>query len=159
MTPSRAAFLLALAGAAAAWAQAPGPTLAELDRIGREIALQSCPRPQEVKSSFLPNQRRRDARDEMRSIDCRGFRVAHYLVGDTDPPRLLPMELVVEQPHPRLDTRLAPGATEAAVRAALGEPTIVRGPTLGYALGARDTLVFELFGGRVRAVTWSWDVE
>jgi hypothetical protein len=145
--------------ASAVQAQAPQPTLAALDRLGREIALQACPRPQEVKSSFLPNLRRSDARDEMRSIDCRGFRVAHYLVGDTDPPRLLPMELVVEQPHPGLDARLAPGATEATVRAALGAPTVVRGPTLGYALGARDTLVFELFGGRVRAVTWSWDVD
>jgi hypothetical protein len=154
-----AALLALLAAAGAAQAQATPAALAELDRLGREIATQACPRPQEVKSSFVPNPRRPDTRDEMRSTDCRGFRVAHYIVGDSTPPRVLPMELVIEQPHARLDARIAPGATEASVRAVLGAPASARGPTLGYALGARDTLLFELFEGRVRAVTWSWDVD
>jgi hypothetical protein len=154
------AMLTAAAGAAQAQATLPTfPTLAELDRLGREIATQACPRPQEVKSSFVPNPRRPDTRDEMRSTDCRGFRVAHYIANDSTPPRVLPMELVVEQPLARLDARLAPGASEASVRAVLGAPATVRGPTLGYALGTRDTLLFELFEGRVRAVTWSWDVD
>jgi hypothetical protein len=154
-----AALWLLLAAAGAARAQALLPSLAELDRLGREIATQACPRPQEVKSSFVPNPRRPDTRDEMRSTDCRGFRVAHYIANDSTPPRVLPMELVVEQPLARLDARLAPGASEASVRELLGAPATVRGPTLGYALGARDTLLFELFEGRVRAVTWSWDVD
>ena len=154
-----ATLLLAAAGAAAAHGQTPPPTLAALDRLGRTIAEQPCPRPVEVKSSLLANPRNPAAPDEMRSTDCRGLRVAHFVSNAGPAPRVLPMELVLEQPHPGLDARLAPGASETAVRELLGAPTLARGRALGYALSPRDTLVFELFEGRVRAVSWSWDVD
>lgn len=154
-----AAALLVLCGTPGVHAQAPLPTLAELDRLGREIAQQPCPRPVEVKTSLLPNPRKPGTPDEMRSTDCRGLRVAHFVSNEGAAPRVLPMELVLEQPIPRLDPRLAPGASEASVREVLGAPTVVRGKALGYRLAGRDTLVFELFEGRVRAVTWSWDVD
>ena len=154
-----AAVLLALGLASGATAQALLPTLAELDRLGREIAQQPFPRPIEVKTSLLPNPRKPGTPDEMRSTDCRGLRVAHFVSNEGAAPRVMPMELVLEQAHPRLDARLAPGAAEATVREVLGAPTVVRGKALGYRLSGRDTLVFELFEGRVRAVTWSWDVD
>ncbi len=157
MVAARAAFALSLA--LAAGAAAAQPTLAELDRVGRAIAAQPCPRPVEAKSSFIANPRRRDVADEMRSVDCRAWRVAVYVSHSTVPPREQPMELVVIGAEPRLDPRLAVGATPAAVRALLGEPQRLRGASLVYTLGGRDTLSFEVSDDMVRAVAWSWDVD
>ena len=49
--------------------------------------------------------------------------------------------------------------TADGVSKALGPPTVVLGDNLVYALAARDTLTFEVQAGRVRAVTWTWDVD
>jgi hypothetical protein len=112
-----------------------------------------------VKSTHIRNPQRPDTADEMRSIDCRSHRIALYVSHAVEPPRELPMELVIDQFHPRLDARIAVGATAASVRAGLGAPSSTRGGSFGYAIGKRDTLTFEVWSGRIRAVTWSWDVD
>ena len=152
------ATMLAVLGAAAQEARPWPPSRNELDAIGRAIVSEGCARPREMKSSFVRSARG-DSSDEMRSIDCRGVRIATYLARGPDGARETPMELVIESPHPHLDARLGVGAEAAAVRAALGPPNTTRGENFSYVLRGRDTLGFEVRGGVVRTVTWSWDVE
>jgi hypothetical protein len=137
--------------------------LAELDRLGRSIAAQKCPRPLEVKTSFIRNPRAADVADEMRSHVCRGFRIAVYVSHGSGPARELPMSVVLEEAHPQLPAALSIGAPAESVRGALGAPTATVGQSLSYALNtgarSRDTVTFEIDGARVQAVAWLWDVD
>lgn len=153
-----AALLVAATSAAAQPLPWP-PTLADLDRFGRSVAASRCARPLEQKSSFLPTPGRPDAADEMRSVDCRSWRVATYVSRSGGTPREQPMELVFVAADAQLDARLGVGADEAAVLAALGPPAARPAGNLRYDLTPRDTLSFELWQGRVRAVSWSWHVD
>lgn len=138
-------------------------TLAQLDRIGRALAEQRCQRPVEVKTSFVRNPHDREVADEMRSFDCRAFRVAVYRSLSSSPPRELPMSVVLEHAHPLANGPWSVGASASSVRAALGPPLRVFGESLVYALGPerprRDTITFEADAGIVRAVSWNWEVD
>jgi hypothetical protein len=155
--------LAAALGAGLLAAAAHGETPAELDRIGRAIAAERCARPLEVKVSFVRNPTAADVADEMQSVACRGFRIAIYRSLSPLPARELPMELVLEGAHPRVDTTWSVGATPAQVQAALGPPQTTRGVNFSYAFDPvrpqRDRLDFEVRDGIVRAITWSWDVD
>lgn len=151
--------------AGAAWVAPAGfaadTTLAELDRVGRAIAAQRCARPLEVKVSEIRHPRA--GVDEMQSIACRGFRVAIYRSFASDPPREMPMAVVVESGHDRLDNAWSVGASGASVRSRFGAPFATRGESFSYSLDpqrpGRDTLEFEVHGGIVRVVTWTWEVD
>ena len=137
--------------------------LAELDRIGRAIAGQKCRRPIESKTQFVAYPLAEQAKDEMHSHACPGFRVAVYrstLAGAT---REFPVSVVVEDAHPLLGAEWGVGAPVAELRRRLGTPQAVSAEGFGYALrpdrAGRDTLRFEVAGGVVRAITWTWDVE
>lgn len=136
---------------------------AALDRIGRAIAAERCARPLEVKVSFVRNPQAADVADEMQSFACRGFRVAIYRSLSPLPARELPMELVLEGAHPRVDAAWSVGASPAQVQAALGAPQTTRGASFGYELDrarpGRDRLEFEVRDGIVRAISWSWEVD
>jgi hypothetical protein len=138
-------------------------TAPELDRIGRAIAAERCARPLEVKVSFVRNPTSVDVADEMQSIACRGLRIAIYRSLAPGPPRELPMEVVLEDKHPRSAAAWSVGATPAQVQAVLGPPRTTRGESFGYALDPtrpdRDRLDFEVRDGVVRALTRSWDVD
>lgn len=157
-------IVLATSGVcAAASGGAAESTLAELDRLGRSIAAERCPRPQEMKVSLVRHPHAQAVADEMQSTRCRGFRVAVYRSHSSDPPRELPMSVVVESDHPRVDAAWSVGASSAEVRSALGAPFVTRGESFSYSLSplrpGRDTLEFEVQAGIVRAVTWNWQVD
>jgi len=155
--------LLAGLGSAVQGAAAAGNTLVELDKVGRSIAEEKCARPLEVKVSFVRNPHARDVADEMKSTTCRGFRVATYRSLSPDPPRELPMSVVVEAAHRRVDSAWSVGTPSAIVRAALGVPFSTQGESFSYSLSpsrpGQDTLAFEVQAGVVRAVTWSWEID
>jgi len=151
-----------LAGGAAAQPD-PRDALARLNALGQALAAQKCPRPVEVKTSFVRNPSQREVADEMQSIDCRSFRVAIYRSLSATPPRESPMSVVLEGAHPLAVDPWAVGASAQAVRAGLGAPAREFGESLVYSLDprrdGRDTLTFEVRGGVVRALNWSWDVD
>ena len=134
-------------------------SIASLDRIGRAIVVQKCPRPIEVKTVLIRAEKAGSPDDEMESTACPGLRMAIYRANATKPPRERPMSLVLEEANPQLAAVVGVGAAVDGVRAALGPPTVMLGDNLVYALAARDTITFEVQAGRVRAVTWTWDVE
>lgn len=134
-------------------------TLAALDRIGRAIVVERCARPTEVKTVQIRAETPGAPDDEMESTSCQGLRMAVYRVNATRPAHERPMSLVLEAAHPKLPAALGVGATADGVRASLGAPAAVLGDNLVYALAARDTVTFEVQAGRVRAVTWTWDVD
>jgi hypothetical protein len=137
--------------------------LSELDQVGRAIAKEKCQRPLEVKAQLVAQPLAADATDEMQSHACRGFRVAVYVSTLAASTRELPMSVVVESRHPLLANEWSVGATPQNVRARLGAPYSAAGESFSYSLRAerpgRDTLTFEVEGGIVRAVTWSWDID
>lgn len=153
----------AVLGAALVASAAPAQTPADLDHIGRAIAAERCARPLEVKVSYVRNPTASDVADEMQSIACRGLRIAIYRSLAPAPVRELPMEVVLEDKHPRIAAAWSVGATPAQVQAVLGPPRTTRGESFGYALDPtrpdRDRLDFEVRDGAVRAITWSWDVD
>ena len=138
-------------------------TLEQLNAVGKALAAQRCPRPVEVKTTFIRNPSQRDVADEMQSFDCRSFRVAIYRSLSASPPRELPMSVVLEGAHPLAAGPWAVGASAAAIRAEFGPPAREFGESMAYSLDprrpGRDTLTFEVGAGIVRAVSWSWDVE
>ncbi|MFN0186399.1 MAG: hypothetical protein ACKVQR_21510 [Aquabacterium sp.] len=156
-----AAVLLAATGTALQGQPAdPASALAALDVAGRAIAAAGCPRPLEVRSRYLPDPARPQVRDEMVSTDCRGWRVAVYrpgAVAGSD----RPLSVVVEDHHPLLLPPLEVGATEAAVRATLGEPAQRFGANLSYRLPGReaDRVTFEIEAGIVRVISFNWSVD
>ena len=146
-------LMLAVLAAAPAWPQ-DRDALAELDRAGRTLAAASCPRPVEVKVSRVGD-------DEMRSVDCKAWRVA-----STRPAggaAELPMALVLLDPSTALPGGLAVGAASAEVRQRLGPPSRQAGDSLRYLLDpsrpAGDSITFEVDAGRVKAISWSWRVD
>jgi len=146
--------LLALAGLTALAQPAP---LAELDAAGRALAGRGCTRPVESKVSVAAGG------EEMQSIDCRTFRVARVVVREGGAAREAPMALVVLGEVDGLPPGLAVGADAAAVERRLGAPARRAGSSLGYLLDpARpggDSITFEVEAGRVRAISWSWQVD
>ena len=161
--PILAPWLWLVAGCAAAWAEPVAPTLAQLNDIGLAIAQQKCPRPVEVKTSFVANPRDRDVADEMQSFDCRTYRVAVYRSLSQTPPREVPLSVVLDGEHPLAQGPWSVGASAATIHSLLGPPTKTFGEVLVYALDPkrpdRDTLTFEVADGIVQAVTWTWEVE
>ena len=149
----------ACTAAIAATAAEADPTIVSLDRIGRAIVAQKCARPIEVKTVLIRAEKPGSPDDEMESTACPGLRIAVYRSNETKPPRVRPMSLVLEQAHPELAAAVTVGAAADGVRATLGAPTVMLGDNLVYALAARDTITFEIQAGRVRAVTWTWDVD
>jgi hypothetical protein len=138
-------------------------TLEQLNVIGRALASERCHRPVEVKTSFVRNPNNRDIADEMRSFDCRTFRVAIYRSLSASPARELPMAVTLEGEHPLAKGAWTVGASAASVRSVLGAPARVFGESMAYSLDAqrpgRDTLTFEVAAGVVHAVSWSWELE
>lgn len=138
-------------------------TVAQLDAIGRAIAVARCQRPQEVKTRFLPSAQVADASDEMQSHACGGFRVAIYRFAGPGAPREVPMSVVVDSSHALLPAEWSTGARAAVIRSRLGEPQAATTQSLTYWLNprqpGRDRLTFEVEDGIVRAVSWSWVVD
>ena len=143
------------AGAACAQDRA---LLLELDRAGRAIAAQPCKRPLEQKISQVGQ-----TGDEMRAVDCGGYRIASYVTRSAAGERDTPMALVVQGPGPELPAGIALGMAAPEVVQRLGPPSSRKPSSLSYRLDpARpggDMISFELEDGRVRAVSWSWRVE
>lgn len=147
-----AALLLVAVAAAAARAQSPSPALAEFDRAGRAIAAAGCARPIEEKTTRVG-----ETKDEMRSLDCRSHRIAYYVAAGREQPMAL---VVVQGRSPALPGGLGPGSTPADVQAVLGAPAERRTHVLVYLPRPRDRIVFEFDDNeRVRAVSFSWDVD
>lgn len=139
-----------------------GYTLDELDRFGRQLAAEKCPRPVEVKTSYVPTPGDSTSADEMLSFDCRSFKVATYRSRATSPARDLPMSVLLVGTLPQAGA-WAVGASASELRAALGPPSRLYGENLVYTLPSghdgRDTLTFEVKAGVVQALSWNWDVD
>ena len=147
-----AALLVLLAAAPAARAQSPSPALAELDRAARAIAAAGCARPIEEKTTRVG-----ETKDEMRSLDCRSHRIAYYVAAGREQPMAL---VVLAALSPALPGGLGPGSTPADVQAVLGAPAERRTHVLVYLPRPRDRIAFEVDeNGRVRAVSFIWDVD
>lgn len=74
------------------------------------------------------------------------------------------MSVFLVQAHPLAAGPWSIGAYASSVVAALGPPSRVYGENLVYAIDpqhrtTKDAVTFEISAGRVRAVTWNWDVD
>jgi len=133
----------------------------DLDGIGRAIAQEKCAQPK-VKRRGIENTHDSKVVDTVETYACPGFEVEIYRATAFDPPAELPLSVVVRRAHPRVPPGIGVGASSAALVDALGPPLHAEDGKLVYSLedeAGADTVTFELTGGRVRSIRWSFDVD
>ncbi len=138
------------------------PTLADLDKLGREIATKKCAHPERMAIEHIANGYE-DVTDEIKTFYCSDYRVTVYEAHASNVIRELPLEVTVNHPTNVLPKNLSIGAKAGGVRAMLGKPYSESTRALIYSLSAErpgaDTITFRLKGGRVDRIVWDWDVE
>lgn len=161
------AACVSAAGLAGAPAQAqdhprsPSVAQPELDRIGRTIVREGCRKPLSFKRERVVSPG--GGLDAVYNTECPGFTFATFAPRVGPASKARPMELKVSAAHPRVPADLGVGATADSVRSKLGLPYETRGEQLVYSLASdrpeEDSLTFEVQGGVVKSLVWSWETD
>jgi hypothetical protein len=142
----------------------PSAAQPELDRVGRAIARERCRPAQAVKRERVPSAANPHRLDAVHTTTCAGFEVVLFQPGaGTRATAALPMSVTLGAAHPRMPAELAVGVPIAQVRERLGSPYETQGATLVYSLSAErpddDLVSFQVDGGRVSSIVWSWNTD
>jgi hypothetical protein len=138
--------------------RSPSQAQPELDRIGRAIVHEGCRKPLSFKRERVVSPR--GGLDAVYNTECPGFSFATFAPRVGPASRAKPMELTVSATHARVPADIGVGATADSVRSKLGLPFETRGERLIYSLVPQrpeeDSLTFDIQGGVVKALVWSW---
>ena len=141
--------------------RSPSVAQPELDRIGRTIVREGCRKPLSFKRERVVSPG--GGLDAVYNTECPGFTFATFAPRVGPASKARPMELKVSAAHPRVPADLGVGATAESVRSKLGLPYETRGEQLVYSLASdrpeEDSLTFEVQGGVVKSLVWSWETD
>lgn len=104
--------------------------------MGRAFASGKCAKASKVSIRKVPNRYDPEVIDEIHAVSCTGFHVEVYRAGAAGVLRGLPVRVVVDRPLLNIPAAISIGASVAAVRAALGPPSLVSDGSPVYFLGA-----------------------
>jgi hypothetical protein len=143
--------------------QTNNPSMAALDRIGRQIARRICDRPQVVdwaraaSASAGPSAGRVAARVV---YSCPGYRVVAERERSANATSEFLTAVEVSAPHPAVDVSIGVGADVRSVIQALGAPDTVNGDDLVYPLSSDQADAYQasirIRNEHVVAITWRW---
>jgi hypothetical protein len=133
----------------------------KLDALGRDAVKRKCVRPLKITRQRIANTHEPDVIDEIQKYFCDGFEITLYRANAFKPHRELPLALVVHRSLPSLSSHLSVGAPISGVRSALGPPTKIDNGNLIYDLseGMDDSITFKVSNGKVKSISWAWDVD
>ncbi len=137
-------------------------SMREIDSAGKSLVSAKCPAPLAATEEQVKNRHVDGVIDQIRSVRCEGFWLKYYVAHFFDPPRELPMHLVLARPYHGLPVDLNVGASEAQVRSRLGSPESVKDGRLIYVSeeeSGSDTVTFAVRGGKVVEIEWTWDID
>jgi hypothetical protein len=141
--------------------QTNNPSMAALDRIGRQVAKQRCTRPQAAVLGAAESTATSAGRVGPEVVyACPGYRVVarRERVANATRETLTAVELSAS--HPAVEAAIGIGADVRSVIEALGAPDTVAGDDLIYPLSSDQPEAFQalirIHNEHVVAITWRW---
>jgi hypothetical protein len=141
--------------------QTNNPSMAALDRIGRQIARRICDRPQVAVQDSAVSAAKSAGRIAAQVIySCPGYRIVAQRKRSANATSEALTAVEVSAHHPAVDAAIGIGADVRSVIQALGAPDTVNGDDLVYPLSSDQADAYQasirIRNEHVVAITWRW---